>query len=556
MHHETRLRNSKILIVDDHVANVTLLQNVLNRLGYTNLQGLTDSRQVFTTVKTWDPDLLILDLAMPYMTGFEILEVLRMAEIRDDSLPVLVLTAEADPATKRKVLAAGANEFIAKPFDTSEIILRIRNLLMMRLLQQQLRDQNRILEDKVAARTKTLKERTSELEQAVSELKTTQHQLIQQERLRAFGAMAGGVAHDFNNVLFCVIGYTDLIINNPEILDNKETVLSFMSAMNTAGQDASRIVARLREFYRPRDESEILIPFDLNKLLEDVIPLTQPKWKAQAMAEGRDIDVRLDLTPTPQVSCHPAEIREVIINLLFNAVDAMPTGGTVTLLSRVVDDTVSLGVSDTGVGMSEEVRQRCMEPFFSTKGEKGTGLGLSMVFGIIKRHEGIVEIESEEGQGTTFWIRLPVRAGLSFFEVGEDVPISRPLHVLTVDDDNTARDVIARHLEADGHTVVQASSGFEAMEKFQTDNFELVITDHAMPGMTGVQLVKTIRSAAPDQPVILLTGYSDPAFIAAERPTVSTVSKSISGKELRRAVANAIAQQPSTDATAALTNPE
>ena len=538
MQYEAQIRNSRVLVVDDVVSNVTLLENVLQRLGYKHFRGVTDSREAFATIEEWQPDLIVLDLAMPHLSGFEILDGIRSHESQEDWVPVLILTGETDPGTKRKALAAGATEFLAKPFDASEIVLRIRNLLLMRILHSELRDQNRVLERKVEERTKTLQERTSELELALSELKQTQNQLVQQERLRAFGEMAGGVAHDFNNVLLCVIGYTDLILENPAILQKQETALGFMQTMNTAGHDASRIVARLREFYRPRDQSEILVLVSLNALIEEVIPLTQPKWKAQALAKGRVVDLELDLVELPTVSCHPAEIREVIVNLIFNAVDAMPSGGTITLRTRHRDGVVSIGVSDTGTGMSEDVRRRCMEPFFSTKGDKGTGLGLSMVFGIIKRHEGHVEIESELGKGTTFWIHLKAHTGEISGPVDEQVQIGRPLRILTVDDDPMARDVVTRYLEADGHEVVSAVSGFDALERFQADNFDLVITDHVMPGMTGSQLAATIRDAAPNQPIILLTGYSDPAFdLASAANGVNTVSKTVTRKDLRHAIA-------------------
>ncbi len=538
MQYETQIRNSRVLVVDDLVANVSLLENVLQRLGYKNFRGVTDPREVFAIVEEWQPDLIILDLAMPYLTGFEILEGLRSKEAQEEWIPVLILSGETDPGTKRKALAAGATEFLAKPFDTSEVILRIRNLLLMRILHSELRDQNRVLEQKVVERTKTLRERTAELEQALSELTQTQKQLVQQERLRAFGEMAGGVAHDFNNVLLCVIGYTDLILENPAILEKKETALGFMQTMNTAGHDASRIVARLREFYRPRDQSEILVLVSMNGLIEEVIPLTQPKWKAQAMATGRVIDLELDLMELPPVSCHPAEIREVIVNLIFNAVDAMPQGGTITLRTRYTQRGVSIGVSDTGTGMTEEVRQRCMEPFFSTKGDTGTGLGLAMVFGIIKRHDGTVEVESEVGKGTTVWIYLHAHAGEIAGVYDEEIQLGRSLRILAVDDDPMARDVVGRYLEADGHEVVSAASGAEAMELFKSETFDLVITDHVMPGMTGIQLAGAIRSASEHQPIILLTGYSDPAFdLAPAAAGVDTVSKTVTRRDLRHAIA-------------------
>src|SRR5687768_5536577 len=223
MQYETQVRNSRILLVDDLIANVSLLENILNRLAYKQIRNLTDPLQVAAVVEEWKPDIIVLDLAMPNLNGFKVMEQLRNQISKEDWIPILVLTADTDPGTKRKALAAGATEFLAKPFDSSEIVLRIRNLLLMRILRAELQNQNGILEERVAARTRSLSERTEQLEQALAELKTTQQQVVQQERFRAFGEMAGGVAHDFNNVLMCVIGYTDLLLGDSTILQEPET---------------------------------------------------------------------------------------------------------------------------------------------------------------------------------------------------------------------------------------------------------------------------------------------------------------------------------------------
>ncbi len=260
MEYEKLARNSRIMVVDDVIANVSLLENILNRMGYKQIRSITDSRQVAEAVEEWRPDLVVLDLAMPHLDGFDIMEKLRVEVPKQDWVPVLVLTADTQADTKRKALAAGATEFLSKPFDISEIMLRIRNLLLMRIFHLELRNQNRLLEYRVEARTKSLSERTAELEEALSQLKRTQQQVVQQERFRAFGEMAGGIAHDFNNVLMCVIGYTDLLLSDDKILAEGETAKKFLRTMNTAGHDAAKIVGRLRNFYRPREESDVFTP--------------------------------------------------------------------------------------------------------------------------------------------------------------------------------------------------------------------------------------------------------------------------------------------------------
>jgi signal transduction histidine kinase len=401
---EDNLKQARILIIDDQVVNVCLLQSVFNRTGFVNHTSLTDSREAIQRILELQPDLILLDLNMPNVTGFEVLRELRTNLPPNAFLPVLVVTGESDPKTKRKSLAAGATDFLQRPFDMTELLMRIRNLLRTRLLHLELEKQNIVLEQKVS-------ERTAELSSALAKLKQTQNQIVQQERLRAFGEMAGGVVHDFNNSLMSIIGYSDLLLDDPDILADRSMALSYLKTLNTAGRDAAQLVSRLRNFYRSRESEDIFATVDLNEVIEQSVSLTQPKWKTQALASGHKIEVELDLEKLPPVSGNPAELREALTNLIFNAVDAMPAGGTVTLRSRAEDKTVLSEISDTGTGMSEDVRTRCLEPFFSTKGDKGTGLGLSMVFGIIKRHNGTLDIESAVGRGSTFRIRIPAEIG-------------------------------------------------------------------------------------------------------------------------------------------------
>jgi signal transduction histidine kinase len=401
---EDNLKKARILIIDDQVGNICLLQSVFNRTGFVNHTSLTDSREAIQRILELQPDLILLDLNMPNVTGFDVLHELQHNLPPNAFLPVLVITGESDSKMKRKSLAAGATDFLQRPFDMTELLMRIRNLLRTRLLHLELEKQNLVLEEKVS-------ERTAELSSALTELKQTQKQIVQQERLHAFGEMAGGVVHDFNNALISIIGYSDLLLDDPDILADRSTALSYLKTMNTAGRDAAQVVSRLRNFYRSRESEDIFAAVDLNEVIEQSVSLTQPKWKTQALTSGRKIEMELDLEKLPPVSGNPAELREALTNLIFNAVDAMPAGGTVTLRSHPEDNAVLFEISDTGTGMSEDVRTRCLEPFFSTKGEKGTGLGLSMVFGIIKRHNGTVNIESAVGRGSTFRIRLPAEIG-------------------------------------------------------------------------------------------------------------------------------------------------
>jgi signal transduction histidine kinase len=532
---EADFKSSRILIVDDQVANICLLQNILSRVGYVNVKGITDPHEVLEAIEEFKPDLIILELMMLHLDGFQVMQKLGPILSTDDWLPVLVLTADATAKTKSRALASGATDFLQKPFDASEIFMRIRNLLQARHFREQLKNQNESLEEQVA-------KRTQELADALSQLKATQGQMVQQERLHAFSEMAGGVVHDFNNALMAVVGYSEILLRRPELLNDHKTVLEYLKTMNTAGRDASQVVTRLRDFYRPREQTDIFESLDFNALLEQIVPLTQPKWKNQALARGCTVSLRLELQKVPPISGNPAELRELLTNLVFNAVDAMPAGGVITLRTRSEDRQVVVEVADTGTGMTPEVRERCLEPFFSTKQDSGTGLGLSMVFGTIQRHEGMLEIDSEVGKGTTFRIRLPRRVATFAAAEGAVEKLDRSLHVLVADDEEVSRDVVCKYLMGQGHTVAIAKDGCEALEKCMSGHFDLFIVDGSMPGMTGPQVASVLQRMNITQPLILLTGSSGVVVKDSAAEGIALVlHKPVTEYELREGIFKVIA---------------
>ncbi len=350
------------------------------------------------------------------------------------------------------------------------------------------------------------------VEERTKELKQAQQHLIQQERLRALGEMASGIAHDFNNALSPILGYSELMLDG-DALENKETRTSYLKTMNTAARDAANIVNRLRQFGRSHEEDEPFTPIDINRLVEQTITLTQPKWKTQAMTNGAEITIGKDLRPVPAINGSEQQIREVITNLVFNAVDAMTKNGSIIFRTSPQDGHVVLEISDTGAGMTEEIRLKCLEPFFTTKGESGTGLGLSMVYGIIQRHGGTIDIQSEVEKGTTFFIRLPI---MDNAKAGKEISSEtngqvRPLNILYVEDDPLVQGVVTDYLKRDGHRVTAVNNGSEGLQKFYSnkDMFDLVITDRTMPQMGGEQLAFAIKKLVPSQKLILLSGTAD-----------------------------------------------
>ncbi len=365
-----------------------------------------------------------------------------------------------------------------------------------------------------------LQEAKSGLENALLELRSAQQQVVQQERLRALGQMASGIAHDFNNALAPILGFSELLLDQPEACERPGTLREYLQIINTASRDAANTVGRLREFYRPRDEKDTMKAIDLQQLIKQAVSLTQPRWKDQAEMRGIRIHVETDLHDVPPVLGNDADLREALTNLIFNAVDAMPQGGTVAITGYAEDGQVVLKVSDTGTGMTDEVRRRCLEPFFTTKGERGTGLGLSMVYGIIRRHSGTLDIQSEVGRGTTFVIRLPRQEKTAEATSARttEAPVACHLRVLVVDDEPLVRNVEAKYLEAAGHSVVRAASGSEGLEKFRAEKFDVVVLDRAMPGMSGDQLASAVKQLSADTPVIMLTGFGDLMDATGEKP--------------------------------------
>ncbi len=522
------MRQGRILLVDDEVRSLCLLESVLDRLRFKHVRKLTDSSRILEEFEAFQPDLIITDIEMPELDGIQLVEQIRNFLPRDACLPILVLTGCNESQIKRRALLAGASDILFKPFDSSEMQMRVRNLLQTRMQHLEIQNQNHVLEQKVA-------ERTGELRKAMAELQTSQRQIVQQERFRAFGEMAGGVCHDFNNALMAIIGYSDLLLQDTTLADDRELLMQYLKTMNTAGRDASQVVSRLRDFYRPREENDVFSAVNVNDLIEEVVPLTKPKWHGQALQTGRAISVELELMRVPPVLGNGAELREILVNLVFNAVDAMPAGGTITLRTEALENGVKIEVVDTGMGMTEEVRQRCLEPFFSTKGDHGTGLGLSMAFGIIRRHEGALEIESEIGKGTTFRLTLPGHRPTVTLEEEARLTLQRSLRVLVVDDEPITREVVSGYLRGDGHRVLTATGGGEAMQRLMADEFDLVITDHGMPGMDGLQLAEAVHRARAAKSVILLTGF---AFASEEQPAFidCVLKKPLVREELRSAL--------------------
>jgi len=243
-----------------------------------------------------------------------------------------------------------------------------------------------------------------------------------------------------------------------------------------------------------------------------VVAVTKAKWRDEAQATGKRIRVVTYLGQVPIVTGNPSELREVLTNLVLNAIDAMPKGGAITFHTRAEKEQLLISVADTGVGMSEEVKRRLFEPFFTTKGHKGTGLGLSLAFGIVKRHGGEISVESTEGRGSTFTIKLPTAADIGEAKEEEETtspPRTGPADILIVEDDAAILEALSKTIQQAGYRVTSASSGEEGLACFRKHNCDLVLTDLGMPGISGWEVARAIKDSGNKVPVILLTGWGD-----------------------------------------------
>ena len=362
----------------------------------------------------------------------------------------------------------------------------------------------------------------SRLQRAYEELNQTQQTVMQHERLRALGQMASGIAHDINNALSPVSGFAEvLLLTEPHLSANAQKHLNYIK---TASDDIAHIVSRLREFYRSRQDEDARKPVAVDPLILGVIELTRPRWRDLAQRRGISVDVVPDLCPNPpEILGVEPELREALTNLVFNALDAMPQGGSIPLRTRTAElptdgsapvaARLLIEIADTGTGMDEETRKRCLEPFFSTKGKRGTGLGLAMVYGTIQRHNGTIEIDSEPGRGTTMRLILPVRsAGATESATPQVHAPLPPLKILFVDDEPLLRVLIEELLATEGHSVTTADGGVEGLAAFREMIAagappDVVITDLGMPQMDGRELTTQIKRDSPRTPVIMMTGW-------------------------------------------------
>lgn len=359
-----------------------------------------------------------------------------------------------------------------------------------------------------------------ELSHFIAEQERIREQFSQMEKLSALGELASGVAHDFNNTLAGILGRAQLILRT----DDPEKIKRGLNIIIKTAEDGAKTVKRIQDFARQRRDHDFE-RVSIDQILLDVSEVTRVRWKDRAEAANIQISLDLQIRSEARVMGDESELREVLVNMVFNAVDAMPRGGYLTLKAEDIGDSVVVTVGDTGTGMAPEVKSRIFDPFFTTKGKAGMGLGLAVSFGIIRRHEGSVEVESEVGGGTRFKISLPkAQADEESNSIETDIATllltaanpspslsfdGRQPQILVVDDEEPVRELLRDLLEADGFRVYLAPGGREALSLFAVQKFDAIFTDVGMPGMSGWELAHAIRESDKSVPIAVITGWGE-----------------------------------------------
>ncbi|MBN2302283.1 MAG: response regulator [Lentisphaerae bacterium] len=439
------------------------------------------------------------------------------------------------------------SDSIAK--STNAIVGRIRNAhtqleKLANTRTSELAQANKRLQNELAERAnmeKALRESNMRLSDALRDLQYMQRELIQQERVSALGQMASGIAHDFNNALMPIVGLSELLLDQSDMLNDKKELRVILNDIHSAAVDARDIVRRLKEFYR-KDAEPDFAPVDLNEIVEKTMLLTKPRWQEEMKARGTLVTISNKLDKIPLINGHASQLRELFTNLILNSIDAMPNGGNILVKFSIETNSLVVEVIDTGEGMTSEVRKHCLNPLFSTKGTYGSGIGLTVADNIVKKHGGSIDVLSEPGQGTTVRLRFPLLliktpAGQPTGDSSQQ-DLLHPLRILVIEDDSRSSSLLEKYLSANNHVAVTQAAGKDGIACFKSDHFDVVLTDRALPDMSGDSVAQSIKEINPDTPIIMLTGFGELMKDKGEIPDCIDIllSKPVTFDELHAAI--------------------
>jgi signal transduction histidine kinase len=515
---------TKIMVVEDERIVALNLKQRLLRLGYDVTAVLTSGQQALAAIKSSPPDIVLMDIHIDGdIDGIE-----TASRIPPElHVPVVYLTAYSEEATLERARQTRPYGYLLKPFSERELHATMQMVLERRRADSSLRESARALETAVDSKAAQLETANQLLEEQVAQRRKVEQALHQLQKMEAIGQLTGGVAHDFNNLLTPIIGGLDMLQRHGVGGEREQRIIR---GALTSAERAKTVVQRLLAFARrqPLQSGGVDVP----GLLEGMADLV--KSTVAPLIEFT-LDIEAGLAPA---HADPNQLEMAILNLTLNARDAMPSGGTLTITARTDEigashpsklaagKFVHLRITDTGTGMDPETLRRAVEPFFSTKGVgKGTGLGLSMVHGLMSQLGGALLVSSTPGAGTRVDLWLP-------FSKEQPKPLalitpkllSGDLNrgvALLVDDEELVRASTGEMLKELGFEVIEVASGESALELLGTRVFQLLVTDHIMPGMTGSDLVRHARKMHPGLPTLIVSGYSEVEGIAADIPRLT-----------------------------------
>jgi signal transduction histidine kinase len=495
----SKILNAHILIIDDKIENIEILQDLLEMNGFSHIETSTDPRLAKDLYKTFKPDILLLDLQMPYLNGFQVMNQLKEIIPENTYFPILILTADVNPEIKLKALSSGATDFLTKPFDLIEVNLRIKNLLETRFLHQQLKNQNELLDIKV-------KERTSELENTIAELKIAKNKAEASDRLKT--AFMNNISHEIRTPLNGILGFAQFIIQPDITMEEKE---EFLDILNQSGK---RLMNTVTDFM---DISLIVS----GNLVPNSKPIDISTLLTSVYHDFSDLCLKNNLEFTLQVPENTDNIflktdKEILQKCIFHLVDnavKFTSKGSITMGFEINEDEFMIFVKDTGVGISEEAKERVFDSFMqenvtNTRGYEGSGLGLSITKGMMHLLGGKIRLESLKNTGTKAFLNFPNCMAITSekIEIKENSKLIRKNPFILIAEDDDCSFLYLETVLKDNN-ILRAINGFEAVELCKHHNIDLVLMDIKMPEMNGYDATKQIRQFNKEVVIIAQTAY-------------------------------------------------
>ena len=549
-----------VLIIEDNEEHAELLEKLLASSEYPRFRvSIVHTLAAgLESLQSGSVEMVLLDLTLPDSQGTPTF--CTVSEVAP-KLPIVILSGISDVTVAIEVVQLGAQDYLVKGHVDNHLLLRsIQYSIERKRAEIALREARDELDARVQERTAELLEANSRLHaeiaerkhaeeqslesnrqlmDALAELRAMQQDLVRRERFQALGHMAGGIAHEFNNVLTPIVGFAGQLLQHDDMLANPEIVRGYIQKIHTAAQSGARAVARVRGFVRA--EAGVFGAMNMAEVIESVVTFTEPKWKDEALAAGVSIGIATQIDEVPEVHGDAAQLGDLLAQLIFNSIRSVSRRGMITIAAENRGSEIAIIIQDDGCGMSEGVRLRCLDAKSCLAPQNGRLTGYGIVHGILAQHSGRIEIESQEGRGTRVVIILPtVVKEAPPVVVSKQAPASaKSLRILVADDEPMVREVIQMYLAEDNHTVEVAVNGREALEKFKAADYDIVLTDRSMPELNGDELALAVKQLKPGIPVVLLTGFGELMNAEGERPAGVDiiVSKPFNLDTLRSALA-------------------